>query len=66
MNKQIIYQNLQWCVTVTGDLVCTDRNYEISRETLESVDWVTHMSEKDWCNNFYFKQAFEYSLKNTK
>lgn len=66
MNKQIIYQNLQWCVSVSGDLVCVDRNYEISRETLESIDWVNHMKEKYWCNDLYFRQAFEYSLIHTK
>lgn len=64
MNKQILFQNLQWSVTTDFDLVCTTQNYEISHETLSTIDWIKHMEEKDWCNNFYFKQALDYALKN--
>lgn len=65
MEETIIYRNLQWSVTPEGHLVCNDRNYEIDRSTLESIDWIEHMKEKDWCNDFYFRTAYEYSLKNT-
>jgi len=65
MNTQIIYRNPQWAVSNQGHLVCLDRNYEIDRSTLEYIDWPFHMSNKDWCNSLYFKQAYEYSLRNT-
>jgi hypothetical protein len=64
MSKQILFRNLQWSVTHDFDLVCTTQNYEISHETLSTIDWITHMKEKSWCNDFYFKQAIEYALNN--
>lgn len=65
MNKQIIYQNLQWTVTVTGSLVCTDHHFEIEREILQEIDWYEALKEKVWFNKTYFKQAYEFSIKNT-
>ncbi len=65
MNKQIIYQNLQWCVTVTGSLVCTDHHFEIEREILEEIDWNEALKNKPWFNKTYFQQAYDFSLKNT-
>jgi len=64
--SQPIYQNLQWQVNEFGDLICLDRSYEISRETLQNIDWPTHMKEKEWCNDLYFCQAYNYSINNTK
>mgnify|MGYP003644086741 CR=1 FL=1 len=64
MNTQILFQNLQWSVTHDFYLVCTTQNYEISSETLHSIDWITQMKEKHWCNNFYFQEALNYALKN--
>lgn len=60
-----IYENPQWKVLKNGDVICKDVFYEISRCTLESIEWETHLSEKSWCNRFYLKTAIDYSLKNT-
>lgn len=65
MASKSIYRNLQWSVTPEGHLICNDSKYEIDRSTLESIDWIDRMKEKRWCNIFYFRTAYEYSLKNT-
>lgn len=64
--SEIIFQNLQWSVSENGDLICPENNYEISRETFDAVDWPAHMQQKEWCNDFYFRQAYEFSINNTK
>lgn len=65
MSQQILLlENLQWSVTANFDIVCTTQNYEISHETLTTIDWISHMMEKDWCNDFYFQEAYNYALKN--
>jgi len=65
MEEPLIYRNLQWLVDAKGNLICNDNHYEISRCTFDAIDWHEHMREKRWCNMFYFRQAYEYSLKNT-
>jgi midasin (ATPase involved in ribosome maturation) len=65
MERKVIFRNLQWHVNDEGDIICNDHVYEICRTTLDGVDWISHMQRKSWCNLYYFKQALDFSLKNT-
>lgn len=64
MNKQIIFRNLQWSVSHQGDLICLEKNFEIDHETLLVTDWIEVMKPFEWCNDFFFKQAYEHAVKN--
>lgn len=53
-----------WYVTRTGGIENREVGYYISRSQLDKVDWVRHISEKNYLfepNNF--KRAYEYATR---
>jgi hypothetical protein len=47
-----------WAICVDG-LYCLINNCAISSDRFDEMDWVDHMSEKDWIDETEFAAAFE-------
>jgi len=48
----------QWVITEDA-LACVDRPYQIKSDRIDELDWITHMSDKQWVDQDSFSIAYE-------
>jgi hypothetical protein len=61
--ENVLFQNKQWRVTKDFTIESVNGIYDIPIEMINSVDWLSHMEQKEWVKLNLFQQAYEFVIK---